>query len=42
VKVKADISLAIAIDYTSSMTDDIAAVKEQVMLYENNLVQASS
>jgi hypothetical protein len=31
VKVKADISLAIAIDYTSSMTDDIDAVKENVI-----------
>ena len=30
-KVKADISLAIAIDYTSSMTDDIDAVKEIVI-----------
>jgi len=31
VKVKANISLAIAIDYTSSMTDDIDAVKEYVI-----------
>jgi hypothetical protein len=31
VKVKADISLAIAIDYTNSMTDDIDAVKEIVI-----------
>ena len=31
VKVKANISLAIAIDYTNSMTDDIDAVKENVI-----------
>jgi len=31
VKVKANISLAIAIDYTGSMADDIDAVKENVI-----------
>ena len=30
-KVRANISLALAIDYTSSMTDDIDAVKENVI-----------
>ena len=30
-KVRADISLAIAIDYTSSMADDIDAVKKYVI-----------
>ena len=41
-KVKANISLAIAIDYTSSMTDDIDAVKENVIELLTNTVGSTN